>query len=135
MQKSLRKQGLKQFSNLSPISIHFELQESLRKQGLKLSQLRSLIFMPPLSCKSGLRKQGLKPYEIGDKGSDSLYLWLQRSLRKQGLKQFVHQTHEFFPVELQESLRKQGLKQNFFPLRGKTFTKNAYAKTFKKKFY
>jgi len=27
------------------------------------------------------------------------------------------------------------LKQNFFPLRGKTFTKNAYAKTFKKKFY
>jgi len=36
---------------------------------------------------------------------------------------------------LQKGLRKQGLKQNFFPLRGKTFTKNAYAKTFKKKFY
>jgi len=34
---------------------------------------------------------------------------------------------------LQNSLRKQGLKQNFFPLRGKTFTKNAYAKTFLRK--
>ena len=28
---------------------------------------------------------------------------------------------------MQRSPRKQGLKQNFFPLRGKTFTKNAYA--------
>jgi len=27
------------------------------------------------------------------------------------------------------------LKENFFPLCGKTFTKNACAKTFKKKFY
>jgi len=31
---------------------------------------------------------------------------------------------------LQKGLRKQGLKQNFFPLHGKTFTKNACAKTF-----
>ena len=52
---------------------------------------------------------------------------LQESLKKQGLKfKDIPEPYRGLTV-LQESLRKQGLKQNFFPLRGKTFTKNAYA--------
>ena len=33
-------------------------------------------------------------------------------------------------LQVAKESKKQGLKQNFFPLCGKTFTKNAYAKTF-----
>ena len=106
----LRKQGLKLYLHGFPCALSTLLQKGLRKQGLKHNKLwiYQLVYTPWLqkwskktrietldcflyrngilaSCKSGLRKQGLKQFCC----SCTVYQWikLQKGLRKQGLKQ------------------------------------------------
>ena len=116
MQKSSTKTRIETIRSLTISRFSFlSCKSRLRKQGLKLVCFTDIPSSCSTGCKSRLRKQGLKLDYI--KQVIRSIPGCKSRLRKQGLKRKILYLYFFIFISCKSRLRKQGLKQNFICLK------------------